>query len=127
MKTIEIIKQLENGNHLSPSELKQAEGLINKLQAEIESRKPRKIDFTRVNNDNQRNPRYVCHFLELLTEEEKKPSGISGVSTQYQTALKKARKIGGKKFHNKQYGGGIVFGSIYNLERLNEQILNLKK
>jgi len=28
-----------------------------------------------------------------------------------QKALKLAKAIGGKKFHNKQYGGGIVFQS----------------
>jgi hypothetical protein len=27
----------------------------------------------------------------------------------YEDALKLARQIGGRKFHNKQYGGGIVF------------------
>jgi hypothetical protein len=59
------------------------------------------IEFTRVNNDVNGNPRFVFHFLEL--------------SNDYEQSLKLAKKIGGKKFHNKQYGGGIVIQS-YNLQ-----------
>jgi len=70
-----------------------------------------KDDLTRVNNDVNGNPRYVIHFLALLTEEE---SG--DISNRYNLAIAKAKKLfGGKKFHNKQYGGGIVFQS-YNTQ-----------
>lgn len=68
-------------------------------------------NFTRINNDTNGNPRYVFHFLEL--------------ADNYSEALKIAKKIGGKKFHNKQYGGGIVIQS-YNLKRDIEDINNLK-
>ena len=81
--------------------------------------KTSKIDWTRINNDVNGNPRYVCHFFNIpLTEEEKKQS----ISGQYATAVKKANGIGGKKFSNKQYGGGIVFQS-YNIHGLEEDIL----
>jgi hypothetical protein len=60
-----------------------------------------KEDFTRINNDVNGNPRYVFHFLQL--------------ADNYEQALKLAKKIGGRKFHNKQYGGGIAVQS-YNLE-----------
>lgn len=65
------------------------------------------INFKRINNDINGNPRYVCHFLNIA------PS--------YEQAVKIANTIGGKKFHNKQYGGGIVFQS-YNLDILQEKI-----
>lgn len=91
-----------------------------------------KIDWTRINNDVNGNPRYVCHFFNIpLTEEEKKEiedrvnwkTGTYSIGLQYEKALQKARTIGGKKFSNKQYGGGIVFQS-YNIEdterRINE-------
>ena len=52
-------------------------------------------DFTRIKNDINGNPRFVCHFLHF--------------SRNYNDALYLAKKLGGKKFHNKQYGGGIVF------------------
>lgn len=72
---------------------------------------PLNVRFTRINNDVNGNPRYVMHFLQLLTDDE-----LNGTSLQkYEIALKRARKIGGRKFHNKQYGGGIVFQS-YNLK-----------
>lgn len=67
-------------------------------------------DFTRVKNDVNGNPRYVFHFLELADD--------------YRRAVHLANKhLHGRKFHNKQYGGGIVIQS-YNLaddiKRINE-------
>jgi hypothetical protein len=83
------------------------------------------IKFTRINNDTNGNPRYVCHFLNLLTDIESNNYDIS-VSEQYNIALQRAKKIGGKKFHNKQYGGGIVFQS-YNISETEKDIQNLLK
>ena len=84
------------------------------------------IEFTRVNNDVNGNPRYVCHFVHLLTKEELDPFGerIMSINEQYDAALARAHKIGGRKFHNKQYGGGIVFQS-YNIEQTEQEILQL--
>lgn len=67
--------------------------------------------ITRVNNDVNGNPRRVIHFLAFLTHEDRAalPIGPGRVSDLYEAALKKARKLGGRKFHNKQFGGGIVF------------------
>lgn len=75
-----------------------------------------KDDLTRVKNDVNGNPRYVIHFLALLTDEEKGfKDGASGIINGYAIAIDRAKKLfGGRKFHNKQYGGGIVFQS-YNV------------
>lgn len=67
-----------------------------------------KIDFTRVNNDVNGNPRLVVHFLQLLTKEEL-DSNLLPTSVKYDLALMRAKTVGGKKYHNKSYGGGIVF------------------
>lgn len=75
--------------------------------------------FTRVNSDINGNPRYVCHFLHLLRKVDREDTNVIG--TLYEIALRNAKELGGKKFHNKQYGGGIVFSS-YNLENLCESI-----
>lgn len=83
-----------------------------------------KIEWTRVNNDVNGNPRYVCHFLQLLKESEKGNSLDVAIPDKYQIALKRAKSIGGRKFHNKQYGGGIVFQS-YNLKDTETQINEL--
>lgn len=72
------------------------------------------MEFTRINNDINGNPRYVVHFLNLLREGE----------TGYETALKNSRQFGGKKYHTKSYGGGIVFQS-YNINDLEKSILSL--
>ena len=67
-------------------------------------------DFTRQPNDVNGNPRYAVHFLELLTDEERSNYGYGwSLDRKYEIALKRARLIGGKKYHNKRYGGGIVF------------------
>ena len=79
------------------------------------------IRLTRINNDVNGNPRYVVHFYELLNDEE---NNFLPFSKKYEYALKKAKKIGGRKFHNKQYGGGIVFQS-YNTDNLKEQIIDI--
>jgi hypothetical protein len=83
------------------------------------------IQFTKVNIDSNGNPRYVCHFLNLLTKKENDNYDLS-VSEKYSIALSRAKKIGGKKFHNKQYGGGIVFQS-YNIQDTEKSINELLK
>lgn len=57
-------------------------------------------DFKRVNNDVNGNPRYVFSWFRI--------------ADTYADALRLAKKFGGKKFSNKQFGGGIVIQS-YNI------------
>lgn len=71
------------------------------------------ISFTRIKNDINGNPRYVCSFLTLNTEEEL--NSVECLLNKYAIACKRANKIGGRKYHTKSYGGGIVFQS-YNLD-----------
>lgn len=78
-------------------------------------------EFTRIKNDVNGNPRYVCHFLALDVHGWQ--SNIA-LSDRYAIACKLANAIGGKKFHNKQYGGGIVFQS-YSLPDLCNRINEL--
>ena len=66
----------------------------------------------RINNDINGNPRFVVHFLGLLNEGE--GEGL-GVLERFDLALKKARKVGGKMYRGKDFGGGIVFQS-YNIQ-----------
>lgn len=73
-------------------------------------------DFIRVKNDVNGNPRYVCHFLSLDIHGPDKGIGF-GLSDRYVMARKLANKAGGRKYHTKSYGGGIVFQS-YNLYEL---------
>jgi hypothetical protein len=80
------------------------------------------IDFTRVNNDVNGNPRYVIHFLDILNAEERMTLPFA---KKYEYALKKGKLLGGKKYDNKQYGGGIVYQS-YNIENLEKKLIELK-
>ena len=63
--------------------------------------------FTRVNSDSNGNPRFVIHFLDCEPEHWK----VSSLTSRYDQTCKLMNTIGGRKFHNKQYGGGIVFQS----------------
>jgi hypothetical protein len=78
-------------------------------------------DFTRISNDVNGNPRYVIHFLQLLNDQER----LMPFNEKYDYALKKAKKMGGRKFSNKQYGGGVVFQS-YNIYDLAQKLEKLK-
>jgi len=82
------------------------------------------INFKQINNDVNGNPRYVCSFYHLLSETESNNYDMS-VSDQYNLALQKAKSLGGRKYHNKQFGGGIVFGSIFNIKELENKILEI--
>ena len=82
-------------------------------------------EFTRVKNDTNGNPRYVLHFLNLNTDAELNAAPWIDVSDKYALALARSRAQGGKKFHNKQYGGGIVFQS-YNLRELCNRLNELR-
>ena len=77
------------------------------------------IDWTRINSDINGNPRQVCHYLEFKPFTPR--IGSENERFTYEDALTIARTLGGRKFHNKQYGGGIVFSS-YNYRDLEERI-----
>ena len=75
------------------------------------------IEFTRVNNDFCGNPRYVAHFYSFLNEDEQTLSN-------YSLAVKRANKLGGKKYRGSDFGGGIVF-QCYNLDGLRKNIIDM--
>ena len=70
---------------------------------------PTELTFTRIDNDTCGNPRYVVHFLNLLTTHEQGWTGM--LDSKYSTACKRANTIGGRRYNTKRYGGGIVFQS----------------
>lgn len=82
------------------------------------------IEFTRIDNDRNGTPRYVCHFLRLLKEIEKGDNWDVDLGVKYKRAVKRANSIGGHKYHTKNYGGGIVFQS-YNIADTAKQIKSL--
>jgi len=71
------------------------------------------MQFTRIKNDVNGNPRYVVHFLEFIPE-GKDCQDFGGITNAYKLACKAANKIGGRKYTGKDFGGGIVFQSYNN-------------
>ena len=68
--------------------------------------------FTRINNDVNGNPRYVLHYSNFML-----PTDAQYPADRYAVAVTRANKIGGRKYHTKRFGGGIVFQS-YSLPEL---------
>lgn len=52
------------------------------------------MQVTKINRDANGNPRFVVHFYSLLNNKEMQ---CLSVDEGYELALKKAKKIGGKK------------------------------
>ena len=53
------------------------------------------------------NGKHVIHFLEIADTDDN--DGINAISNAYRRARNFARDFGGRKFHNRSYGGGIAF------------------
>lgn len=86
-------------------------------------------EAARVKTDVNGNSRYAVHFLAFLTDEDnEKIDALPGfnVSAKYERALARARRVGGKKFHNKQFGGGIVF-QAYGQAEIDKLIIQARK
>ena len=76
------------------------------------------MEFKRINNDLNGNPRFVFHFLAFLGTE------TGTIEERFNIALKKARNLGGKAYKGKDFGGGIVLQS-YNIEETIQRINRL--
>ena len=84
------------------------------------------MQYKKIKNDIYGNPRYVIHFMKLLTQNELDSfSGLDKISKAYALAIKKAKKLGGKAYHGKDFGGGIVFKS-FNIESTIKDIVEVK-
>jgi hypothetical protein len=79
-------------------------------------------NWTRVNNDVNGNPRFVIHYTSCMPEAIRTSGDIH---SRYDATVKLMNKIGGRRFHNRQYGGGIVFQS-YSLQETNAAIERIK-
>jgi len=66
---------------------------------------------------------FVIHFLALVEADHEK-DGLNAISFAYSKAQAIAKPFGGRKFHNKRFGGGIVFTSE---KKLNDCIASVAK
>ena len=80
------------------------------------------MEWTRIYNDTNGNPRYVVHFLDVEPAAWKHYNAT--LAERYARVCKLMNKAGGRKYHNRQYGGGIVF-QTYNLKDIERHIKEL--
>ena len=62
-------------------------------------------DFERIPSDANGNPRYVVHYFTCEPESWKNDDP----KFRYVNTCKLMNKIGGSKYHNTKFGGGIAF------------------
>jgi len=55
--------------------------------------------------------KYVIHFLAFQSPNHE-VNGMDAIPMAYAAACAWAKDRGGKRFHNKNYGGGIAFDSL---------------
>lgn len=74
--------------------------------------------ITKIKSDINGNPRRVVHHLAFVTDADRAEFSQHKFlpCSFYEFALRKARKFGGRKYHNKQFGGGIVFQAYSDAE-----------
>lgn len=82
------------------------------------------MELTRINNNTNGTPRYAVHFLNLLSETE---NNTLSFDEKYYHAIYKAKALHGKKYHNKQYGGGIAFATYLDENQLIEKLKKLQQ
>lgn len=81
------------------------------------------LTLTRINNDSNGNPRYVAHFLSCIPDAPR-DAPAEDIGTRYARACKAMNAIGGRKYHCRAYGGGIVFQS-YSVDELAADVSRL--
>jgi hypothetical protein len=68
------------------------------------------MQLSRVKNDVNGNGRFVVHFLDLVTNEDRAEAPEVGrIPWLIARALERSRKIGGQCYRGKSIAGGIVF------------------
>lgn len=72
------------------------------------------MEFKRVRNDVNGNPRYVFHFLAFL-KDDTSCEDLGGVSQAFEAVKANAKKLGFTKYRGKDFGGGLVTQS-YNIQ-----------
>lgn len=86
------------------------------------------MDIIQVTNNTSGNPRFVVHFLDLLTGEERNQD--KDIDELYDMAAAKAKKIrkDSRKYNGKIFGGGIVFACYKEeVNRICNEIKNSKQ
>ena len=85
------------------------------------------MKLTRVKNDVNGNGRFIAHFLDLVTPEERAASPDQGrIPWLFERALARSKKIGGRRYRGVGYAGCVVFQECSE-ELLRQDILNLLK
>jgi hypothetical protein len=85
------------------------------------------MQLSRVKNDVNGNGRFVVHFLDLVTPEERAASPEQGrIPWLFDRALARSKKLGGRRYRGSDFGGGIVFQECGE-ELLRQDIHNLLK
>ena len=83
------------------------------------------IEWTRLKNDINGNSRFACHFTDLegfTARFYMRPHFT--LDYRYARMVKLANALGGRKYHTKAFGGGIVFQAYeHQLNDISEKLI----
>lgn len=87
------------------------------------------IEITRLKSDINGNSRWAVHFTDLEPQDMRENlRGHLTLEQRYERVLRFARKVGGRKYHNKGYGGGVAFQAYeFQVPGLIERIHAMQK
>lgn len=85
------------------------------------------MEITEINSNSKGHPRYVVHWLSCEPEEgcDALRSRLT-LTERYERVLREARKVGGKRFHCREYGGGVVFVSFNPQQDVLDRVEKIK-
>lgn len=88
---------------------------------------PHTVEWWRLKSDVNGNPRFACHFSDLESFRARFFNRVHMTLEQrYERVIKFANTVGGKKYHNKQFGGCIVFQAYeHELQKLADKVIAL--
>lgn len=69
------------------------------------------MEYLRIKNDVNGNPRFVVHFLAFNDAAEIQSTFLSWAGQEYNIALMRAKGIGARIYRGKDFGGGFVIQS----------------
>lgn len=68
------------------------------------------IEITRLKSDINGNSRWAVHFTDLEPQGVRENlRGHLTLGQRYERVLRLARTVGGRRYHNKGFGGGVAF------------------
>lgn len=80
-------------------------------------------EITRLKQDVNGNSRHAVHFLDLEPDALREVLQRMTLTERYAQVVKLSNALGGRRYHNKSYGGGVAFqAQEHEMPRIIERV-----